>query len=277
MRCLGVLGRWVSVGGRAELWGAVEIDFVRRRAEGAGVAIVATPDADASVLIVDVYDPVERVALGQGSAAGALVLVDDFGGDIPPGYSAVWNPNAYAEPSLYKGFAGRVLAGREFVPVREGLPIWVGGGAGAVAFGGIRIPKRLANVVRALPAACGVSMLQCVGAPLPPCCRPVPPDDIWGALKHAPWLISAAGSTTWEAAVVGIPFVGVITADNHVVAAHWVASHGVPVVDLRRKEGLEDAASNLAAAVTRARPLPKLLPGARAVVREVSALIGWSP
>jgi hypothetical protein len=277
MRCLGVLERWSGLGGRVELWGAVEIDFVRRRAARGGVPIVATPGADASVLIVDTYDAVERVDLGRGSTAGTRVLVDDFGENIPTGYSAVWNPNAYADPSLYGGFGGRAFVGRDFVPVREGLPTWVGGGEGAVSFGGVQVAKRLARLVRALPTACGVSKLQCVGAPLSPYCRPVPPDDIWGALKHAAWLISAAGSTTWEAAVVGIPFVGVITADNHVAAARWVASHGNPVVDLRQIGSIDGVAADLAAAVTRARPLPRLHPGAPAVVREVSALIGWSP
>lgn len=276
MRCLGVLERWIGVGGRAALWGDIEIDFVRRRAVRAGVPILTAPGNDAAALIVDVYDPAERVALGQERTAGARVLVDDFGEDIPPGYSAVWNPNAYADPSLYHGFAGRVLAGTEFVPVREGLPAWIGGGAGAVSFGAMRISDWLASVMGALPSACGAESLQCVGTPLPARCRPVPADDVWGALKHAPWLISAAGSTTWEAAVVGIPFVAVITADNHVVAARWVASHGVPVVDLRTERRPEDAAAALAVAVKQARRLPKLHPGARAVVREVESLIGWS-
>lgn len=276
MRCLGVLERWIREGGRGELWGEVEIDFVRRRTVKAGVPIVTTQGADASVLLVDVYDAAERVALGAGNAAAVRVLVDDFGADIPAGYSGVWNPNAYAEPSLYSGFDGPVLAGREYVPVREGLPSWVGGGEGAVSFGGIRIEKRFMSVLQELPAACGVSMLQCVGGPLPPGCSPVPPNDIWGALKHAPWLISAAGSTTWEAAVVGIPFVGVIMVDNHVVAARWIESHGAPVVDLRPKQSRKEAVKNLAAAVDRARPLPKLEPGSAAVVRGLSALIEWS-
>jgi spore coat polysaccharide biosynthesis predicted glycosyltransferase SpsG len=277
MRCLGVLERWGQAGGRAELWGAVEIDFVRRRADNAGIPIVATPGDDVSVLVVDVYDAVEREELGRWSAAAIRVLVDDFGEDIPTGYSVVWNPNAYADASLYCGFVGHIFAGRKYVPVREGLPAWVGGGEGAVSFGGIRIEERLNTVLEALPAACGVSRLQCVGSPLPACCRPVPPDDIWRALKHAPWLISAAGSTTWEAAVVGIPFVAVIIADNHMVAARWIAGHGVPVVDLRLRESPEEAVSTLSLAVTRARPLPKLQPGGGAVVQELSSLIGWSP
>ncbi|SVD73476.1 uncharacterized protein METZ01_LOCUS426330, partial [marine metagenome] len=65
MRCLGVLKEWVKAGGRAELWGNVEIDFVRRRAQSMKVPIVATPGADVSLLLVDVYDDVERTALGQ--------------------------------------------------------------------------------------------------------------------------------------------------------------------------------------------------------------------
>jgi hypothetical protein len=277
MRCLGVLDRWVRAGGRVELWGTVEIDFVRRRAERAGVPIVEALNPDVSVLIVDVYDGIERAALGQTGAASVRVLVDDFGEDIPTGYSVVWNPNAYGRQSLYCGFDGYVLAGRRYVPVRDGLPTWVGGGEGAVSFGGTRIAKRLNILLEALPAACGVSTLQCVGTPLPPCCRPVPPDDIWNSLKRAAWLISAAGSTIWEAAVVGIPFVAVILDDNHEVAAQWVASSGAPVVDLRSIENPEKAISTLSAAVSQARPLPKLEPNAGAVVEELRALIGWGP
>ena len=52
---------------------------------------------------------------------------------------------------------------------------------------------------------------------------------------------------------------------------------GVPVVDLRRRGSLEEVVSALSSAVTRARPLPKLQPGAGAVVQELSALIDWSP
>lgn len=277
MRCLGILERWVKAGGRVQLWGTIEIDFVRHRAERAGIPIVATPDADISILIVDVYDAEERVVLGRMRTVGARVLVDDLGEKIPAGYSAVWNPNAYAERSLYHGFDGYIFAGPEYVPVRERLPAWVGGGAGAVSFGGIRITERLGSVLEVLPAACGVSMLQCVGTPLPPCCRPVPPDDIWNSLKFAPWFIFAAGSTIWEAAVVGIPSVAVILEANHVLAAGWAASNGVPVVDLRVGESPEEHASTLSNAVTRARPLPELQPGAGVVVRELSALIGWSP
>lgn len=276
MRCLGVLERWIDSGGRAELWGTIEIGFVRRRAERVGVPIVAAPGNGAAVLLVDVYDPTERTTLGLERTVSVRVLVEDFREDIPPGYSAVWNPNAYAAASDYSDFAGRVLAGQEFVPVQEGLPAWVGGGAGAVSFGAMRLSDRLASVMGALPAACGVSSLQCVATSLPARCRPVPADDVWSTLKYAPWLISAVGSTTWEAAVVGIPFVGVIAADNHVVAARWVASHGVPVVDLRPEGSPEDAATALAVAVKQARPLPRLHPGARAVVREVRSLIGWT-
>lgn len=65
MRCLGVLQEWVKAGGQAELWGNIEIDFVRRRAENMKVPIVAMPGANVSLLLVDVYDDVERTALGQ--------------------------------------------------------------------------------------------------------------------------------------------------------------------------------------------------------------------
>jgi hypothetical protein len=275
MRCLGLIERWIHQGGKAELWGAIKIDFVRHRSERSGARIVATPRGRCDVLLVDIYEPLERVALAGTQSAAVRVCVDDFGERVPIGYDTVWNPNAYADALLYRGFEGCVLAGQGYVPVREGLPTWVGGGDAAVSLGAARLPDHLSEVLELLPAACGVSSLQCVGDCVSSMYRSVPEDDIWSELRYAPWLICAGGSTTWEAAAVGVPLVGIITADNHEVVARWVAGTGVPVIDARIPRRPAEIATALAGAVSRARPLPALSPGAGAVVQQLRKLISW--
>jgi UDP-2,4-diacetamido-2,4,6-trideoxy-beta-L-altropyranose hydrolase len=267
MRCLNVAERWIEAGGRAECWGGVDLQFVRRRAESLGVPIVAHPSTSGSVLLVDVYGEDERRSLATSRAAGRRVLVDDLAESVPRSYDAVWNPNAYGDANLYSGFSGEVIAGEDCVPIRCHLPRWVGDGPGAVSFGAGQMPAALRSAVSQLHTAFGVDNGWGVGESLPPGWRRANEDDSWSDLHHAAWLITAAGSTLWEAAAVGIPVVVVVFADNQALAAEWAAQHGAPVLDLRDRTDAAKTAADIAAAVRRARPLPFLRSGAATVAR----------
>jgi UDP-2,4-diacetamido-2,4,6-trideoxy-beta-L-altropyranose hydrolase len=272
MRCLSVAERWIEAGGRAVCWGDVELQFVRRRAESLGVPIVAHPGMPGSVLLVDVYGEDERRSLATSSAAARRVLVDDLGESVPRSYHAVWNPNAYGDANLYPGFSGEVIAGEDCVPIRCQLPRWIGDGPGAVSFGGGQIPTPLRSALSQFHSALGVNDGWGVGESLPPGWQRVNEDDSWSDLQHAAWLITAAGSTLWEAAAVGIPVVVVVFADNQALAGSWAAQHGAPVLDVRDCTDPAEIAADIATAVRGARPLPFLRSGAAAVARSLRQL-----
>jgi hypothetical protein len=272
MRCLGVAEQWVANGGKAEFWGRVSLPFVAQRAKNVGIPVVETPSSRGTVLLVDVYDDEERCRLSSSEIALRRVLVDDLFAPVPSAYHAVWNPNPYGDSDLYQGFDGAVIAGLDVVPVRKGLQPWLGDGLGAVSFGGGRLPDALRDAVTRLPGLLGLSTGLGVGEFLPPGWRTVSADNPWSDLRHASWLISAAGSTLWEAAVVGIPIMVVIYADNQELAGAWAARQGVPTMDVRGIDEGQTIAAQMAAGISRVRQLPPLRSGSESVARRLLAL-----
>ena len=273
MRCLTLAESWLELGGHAQCWGNVDLRFVRRRAEALGIELVGRrPDED-SLLLVDVYDEAERHSLAGESPGTRSVLVDDLGGYVPAGYRAVWNPNAYGRPDLYPAFGGEVIAGVDGVPIRRGLPRWLGDGAGAVSFGGGDIPAPLVAALSQLPVRLEMPKGWGVGALVPPGWRRANEDDMWADLHQAAYLITAAGSTLWEAAAVGIPVVVVVFAENQALVGKWASEMGVPVIDVRNRTDSSQIAVDLARQVRGARALPNLQSGADTVARRLLQLL----
>jgi hypothetical protein len=273
MRCLTLAESWLELGGRARCWGNVDLGFVRRRAEALGVPIVEERPDDASLLLVDVYDEAERLSLADTGAGICPVLVDDLGGAVPTGYRAVWNPNAYGRADLYPSFAGEVIAGKDAVPIRRGLPPWLGNGPGAVSFGGSDLPPTLRGALSQLPVSLGMPQGWAVGSFAPPGWRRANEDDMWTDLHRAAWLITAAGATVWEAAAVGIPVVVVIFAENQALIGRWAREMGVPVIDVRDREDSSYIVAELMSQVPRARALPSVQSGADVVARRMLQLL----
>jgi hypothetical protein len=273
MRCLTLAESWVDLGGRAECWGNIDLGFVRRRAEALGVAIVDERSNERSLLLVDVYDEAERRSLGGVRAGTCCVLVDDLGGSVPAGYRAVWNPNAYGRADLYPSFGGEVIAGTDAVPIRRGLPRWQGGGPGAVSFGGGDLPTPLRAALAQLPLTLEMPHGWAVGAFVPPGWRRANEDDVWADLHKAAYLITAAGSTLWEAAAVGIPVVVVIFAENQALIGKWANEMDVPVIDVRDRTDSSYIVAELARRVPVARTLPRVESGAEVVTRRLVQFI----
>jgi hypothetical protein len=269
MRCLTLAESWLALGGRAECWGEVTLKFAERRAAALGVAIMDRPSDEGAVLLVDVYGQRERLSLAGWPGVARRVLVDDLGGAVPIGYDVVWNPNGYGDLQLYAQFSGEVIAGVDCVPIRRGLPQWVGGGGGAVSFGGGKLPFALRSALTLLPSTIAEPEGWSVGEYTPPGWRRAREDDTWTDLRHASWLIAAAGSTIWEAAAVGIPVVVVVIAENQSLIGKWTASHGAPVIDIRDRTDPADIAEALATHTEEARRLPRLQSGADAVARRL--------
>jgi carbamoyl-phosphate synthase large subunit len=231
MRCMTVAAAWRNAGGTAELLGRIELPFVEQRARELGVAVRAARPEAGDVLLVDVYDARERYTWAA-APYGTRVLVDDLPGECPDRYDALWNPNAYAERAHYTEFGGEVLAGADYLPLREGLPEWdTAATGGAVSLGGA-LHTRYADLVQTLPRLTGVSTGWSTVEPVPPGWRRANPVEPWTQLSRARWILIAAGSMLWEAAAVGIPVMVLATADNQRLAADYARRHGAPVLEL---------------------------------------------
>ncbi|HEX2188378.1 MAG TPA: hypothetical protein VHG51_05740 [Longimicrobiaceae bacterium] len=277
MRLASLAEEWAAgAGGVVRLAGEVSIPFVRERLAAAGVRVEASGAGPlpGAVLVADSYDAGRR-RQGAGAPGAALrVLVDDLGGEVPAGYDAVWNPSACATPALYPGFAGEVLAGAAFVPVRTGLPPWrpCGPGTTAVMLGGGDVPPHLRDALGRLAAELGEARFRGVGGWTPPGWGGIPASDPWREVSGCGVLVTASGSSVWEAAAVGIPMVVVKTAANQERVFRWAVESGAPGVDATSLRDPAALARALGEAHGRAAPLPRIRPGGAHVARTLRAL-----
>jgi len=273
MRCATLIDEWISASfGSATVVGAFEIPFVRKRLKATGAEIERVlPQAAGFVLIVDSYDPAIRAESLRTSGAALTVLVDDLGG-VVEGYDVVWNPNAYRSENLYPAFKGRIISER--VPIRSGLPAWRGGSSrvGVSIGGGDPAPwlvEGLGHWAKMLPKP-----------PLAPKARWIPegwdqasPDDPWQAFADCDVLVTAAGSTIWEAACVGIPVCALQTMPNQALIARWLRSNDARVMEAVSPIEPEAFSGSLMNGVKAASRLPKVKNGAR---EAAGTLYSWA-
>jgi hypothetical protein len=253
---------WRRAGGDVVLEGVVSLDFVTSRLAHAGIPVVRPGTAAGDVLVVDSYDTRLRAAAAGVGGFGHRLLVDDLGGELPTGFDSVWNPNPYGHERLYPGFPGRVFAGPDWVPVRGDLPQWRGGsGLTVVSLGGGRIPGGLREAMTQLARLLPTAEFAMAGEWAPRGWRRIPRDDLWAAVVTAGRLITAAGTTVWEAAAVGVPVIVVQTADNQRHVYRWVRDASVPGLDATVTDA-EYLAVQLRALLPVAAPLPPLTSGA---------------
>ena len=105
------------------------------------------------------------------------------------------------------------------------------------------------------------------------------PPDFIGRCAEADLVITGAGTTTYELAHIGTPFLPVATVDNQErIAAGWAAQAGRPVLSTSRRDWQHDLAGAVSAAATgmadawsEARRRRKLVDG-RGVARLIAAL-----
>lgn len=276
MRCvtLGVAWR-AAAGGPVMVAGEVSLEFVQRRLEEARIVLLP-PDAEipsGATLVVDSYDTAVRSS-GAVQSAVLRVLLDDLGGSVPAGFDVVINPNAYADAHLYPEFRGLILAGPDFLLLRNDLPsspTEAGTGTGVLVGG--------TGMDRTLSAALGLVIARrpdfgpfvSVGAGAPVDWRAASTVAPWHSLASCAQVLVAAGGATWEAAAVGVPVVLLLVADNQASIAEWAVNHGVPTVDLRTGWSPAALADSLVTALDTARPLPKVTGGTG---RLIDRLIG---
>lgn len=277
MRTLVLAEAWAASGaGQVGLVGAIEIDFVRQRlVELQIVRHDRLPiDARATVLVVDSYDEAVRLESGAWEIGTLRVLVDDLGGSVPAGFEVVWNPSPGGGEFLYPGFAGTVLSGKASVPVRTGLPRWSGGEPRRVAviLGGSRVSQTLADAMTHLVRELPGTSFSGAGEWVPSSWERLESGRLWDGLMRASALVTAAGTSLWEAASARIPVVVLCTADNQIVGFEWARKAGVPVIDARQAGHAHEVAIEIREALPRARPLPPMENGAPAVARKLLEL-----
>ncbi len=274
MRLLTLAAAWRERGGEALVVGEVSLPFVAERLSGLGLSRQDPPCSGGAVIVTDSYDATVRYRCAEVDGYALRVLVDDVGGEVPPGYDVVWNPNPYGGRELYAGFSGGIVAGPDVVPIREGLPRWSPGATPEtfVTLGGGVPPASIRESMEILAELTPDNRFAIVGDWAPRGWRTVPAAELWRQAMGATRLVTAAGTTVWEAAAVGVPVVLLQIADNQRLAYRWGRDAGVPGLNA----GLIDAeflAHQLRALLPAARPLPRIENGAASVAECLEHLL----
>lgn len=273
MRLLALAAAWRERGGEVVLVGCVSLPFVARRLLALGVRRSDAPGAEGAVMVTDSEDATIRFRGAEAGRYQLRVLVDDEGGEIPPGYDVVWNPNPYGRPDLYTGYTGGVLTGPDVVPLSELLPRWEPGPRGETFVSvGETPPAGIREALEILAELQPEERFAIAGEWAPGGWRRVPTGELWTEASKARRLVTDAGPTVWEAAAVGIPVVLLQVAESQRLVYRWARDAGVPGLNA----GLIDAeflAHQLQALLPAARALPAIHNGARSVAECLEHLL----
>ncbi len=277
MRLGTLAAAWRRRGGRAVAIGAIELDFVQDRYRSLGIerADEGTDFGPNAVVVVDTYDAATRFAWSKRAGSALRVLVDDTAdGDVPRGYDVVWNPNAYSTESMYPNSAGTVLAGVDYLAIRDGLPSWRNVGQTEILVilgGGVPSPV-LIESMRQLDALLDTEQFATTGNWAPPRWRKIAADRLWDEAQHARQLVVAAGTTVWEAAAVGIPVILLMTAENQRLVYRWGRDAAIPGINTLLVDA-EFLAHQLRALLAVPSPLPPVADGTDRVVQRLIELL----
>ena len=174
-------------------------------------------------------------------AGHRTLLLDDEGSDAPI-RADVLNQNLHGTAAMYPAARGRVLAGVHFAMLRRELltrrrrplaPVPIVRSA-LVTFGGAD-PQRLTGVAARLLRDAGVErVVAVIGASAPVPDAPgvevhVNPPDFFGLVAGVGLALTAAGSTVWELAWLGVPMALVSTAPNQEPVLAAAALEGLAI------------------------------------------------
>jgi len=231
MRCATLGAAWRRAGRPVRAIGHFDLPFVRERFARLDIPIGGDPVQTGEIVVVDTYDASTRFRWSHAPEPRLRILIDDLGSaQIPPGYSAVWNPNPYASIDLYPRFEGLLLAGTDYLPIREDLPQWnpAPGGEILVSLGGGLPSPAVVEMLCLLDELAPDERFAATGDWAPERWRRIQADALWREAGRARGMIIAAGGTVWEAAAVGIPVILLMTADNQRLVYRWGRDAGVP-------------------------------------------------
>ena len=259
MRCAALAEAWIEqcLGAVAHA-GVVSIPFAARRLESLGIAKTDNWETDSvgGILVVDSYD--EQVRHAARARPGRFtVLVDDVG-PVVEQYDAIWNPNAYSSAHLYPQFVGTLIAQR--VPIRRELPGWSGTSSDiALSLGGGLPAAWIVRAIDQWAASHSVRIVTARASWVPNHWCAVDSVNPWEAFSRCASMLTAGGSTVWEASYVGIPTCVMLCAPNQRLICLWAAANGAPLVDIALASGsASELQSLLAEHVPRAALLPRV-------------------
>jgi UDP-2,4-diacetamido-2,4,6-trideoxy-beta-L-altropyranose hydrolase len=240
-----------------EAFDVIDIEAAAASDGDGDATLAAAARFGASVAVVDGYHlPADyRRRLRQG---GLTVAAIDDNGEIGTCVEdLVVNQNRHATPEMYRRRAGytRLMLGTEYALLRKEFVGWSGSPRAfpahprkiLITLGAADPQNATGRVIAAIsPVVLPATRLSVViGGSSPhaeaiaeragrlPGCRVVhdPGEDMPSLMAAADLAICGGGSTMWEMAYMGTPFVPVIIADNQRLAVQAMASEGYPGID----------------------------------------------
>jgi len=240
MRCLALAQAWQDRGGAVVLVSHRLPEALQKRCEAEHFVICDEIPQKTAFVALDGYHftPADHQAIKQ--AGHKLLIVDDLADTDLSAADLVLNHNAYATPALYPGQRGLcggrfTLLRREFIsqapqPVTSGEARSV-----LITMGGSDPRNDTLAVLDQLSAITGLRKIVLAGAANPhvESLRAAPevelhvnPPDVPGIMRQAGFAITAAGSTCWELAALGIPMLVKVIADNQSGIAKFLTGNG---------------------------------------------------
>jgi UDP-2,4-diacetamido-2,4,6-trideoxy-beta-L-altropyranose hydrolase len=202
----------------------------------------------ADIVVVDGYGFTEHYFQVLEQQAVPYVVIDDNGDVRPRRAMLVINQNPHADASMYPGHdPGRLLLGTKFALVRSEVTRLVNlnppslhssAPSVLVSIGGTDIGSLTRAVTEALLTSSALRVTASLAHP--PAGVSAAPPDIAIPLSQATVAVIGAGSTLWEACVLGVPAVALVVADNQVGGSQKAAAFGAcEVIDCRHRADLE--------------------------------------
>lgn len=235
----------------------IEIDAAAGTAADADATLAASNRLGAPVVVVDGYHLSVDYRRRLRQAGHKVASLDDnaeIGSYVD---DLVINPNGHAAPDLYRDRADhtRLLLGTEYALLRREFRNWQGPPRSfpaaprriLVTLGAADPNNVTADVIAGLELALstGTELVVVVGGSNPhadaiaaraqrlPACRLIrdAAEDMSGLMAAADLAVCAGGSTMWEMAFMGPPFIPVVIAGNQRSAVEAMVRDGYAAVD----------------------------------------------
>jgi len=217
MRCLALAQAWIASGGTAQFVSETLTDSVRQRLADEGIDVVSAMPENAAAVVVDGY-PFDDAY--ESTLPGPLLAIDDYGHAKHLNADFVLNQNLYATNDLYPNTNARLLLGgryallrREFwsPPPRNPEPNHI-----LLTLGGAATDAELQSVRDRIPAHYKITVAKNV-------------TDMPALMATADLAVTAGGSTCWELALMRVPMVVLVLAENQRRVAESVEQHGLGI------------------------------------------------
>jgi len=239
MRCIALAQAWIDRGGKVILFTDELPPALKQRLEAENIEIRASSDVAPDCIVLDGYHftPKQRCAFKQ--AGRPLLIVDDLADSDLSAADLILNHNAYATPVMYPG--QRSLCGSRYTLLRRefstrAMRTNFSGPAKTVliTMGGSDPRNDTLAVLQQLAEHTDLHLCVLIGAANPhvESLRAVSgieliiqPPNLPEIMQQADVAITAAGSTCWELASLGVPMLLKVIADNQQGIADYLVSH----------------------------------------------------